>query len=333
MAAQAPTRANTMRAIVHHAYGSPDVLEFTEIDKPVPDDDQVLVRVRAASVNAYDWHLMRGLPYVVRMSEGRRRPKRTVPGVDLAGQVEAVGKNVMQFRPGDEVFGERGGAFAEYVCAAEKKFARKPASLTFEQAAAVPMAGFTALQGLRDRAKVEPGQRVLINGAGGGVGTFAVQIAKAFGAEVTAVCSPSHVELVREIGADHVVDYSETDFTRSGQRYDVIFDIGANHSLPANQRALVPGGVYVLAGAPKGNWVGPLAFPLRAIVRSRFVSQRFVPFFATYSQDDLGALTELIEAGKLTPVIDRRYPLSEVPAAMRYVEEGRAHGKVVISME
>jgi len=324
-----------MKAIVYHAYGSPDVLALEEVDKPVVMDDQVLVRVRAASVNAFDWHLLRGLPYIVRVSEGLRRPTRSVAGVDLAGEVEAVGQNVTQFRPGDAVFGQRGGAFAEYVSASESNFALKPANLTFEQAAAVPMAGFTALQGLRDKGQLRAGQRVLINGAAGGVGTFAVQIAKAFGADVTAVCSTRNLDLVRSIGADQVIDYTREDFTISAQRYDLILDIAASRSLSACRRVLAPQGILVLVGAAggperQGRWVEPLIGVVGALLLSRFVSQRLLPFLAKRSREDLIVLTELIEAGKLTPVIDRTYLLRETPAAIRYLEAGHAQGKVVI---
>lgn len=332
MTAEAPAQANTMQAIVRHKYGSPDVLELKDIDKPVVDDDSVLVRVRAASVNPYDWHFMRGLPYIVRMGEGLRKPKSTISGVDVAGHVEAVGKNVTQFQPGDEVFGQRGGAFAEYVCAGEKNFVLKPANLTFEQAAAVPMAGFTALQGLRDKGQIQPGQRVLINGAAGGVGTFAVQIAKAFGAHVTGVCSTRNVDMVRSIGADQVVDYTQEDFTRSGQRYDLILDVAGNRSVSDVRRVLGSNGILVVVGGPKGRWLGPLIRMLEALVLSRFVSQRMVPFLSKRSKDDLIFLKELIEAGKVTPVIDRTYPLSETPEAIRYLEEGHAQGKVVITV-
>jgi NADPH:quinone reductase-like Zn-dependent oxidoreductase len=326
-----------MKAIVRERYGSPDVLELRDIEKPLVDDDGVLVRVRAASVNAYDWHVVRGLPYVVRAMEGLRKPKTSGTGVDLAGQVEAVGKNVTQFKPGDEVFGERGGAFAEYVCAKETNFVPKPGNLTFEQAAAVPMAGFTALQGLRDKGHVQSGQRVLINGASGGVGTFAVQIAKAFGADVTGVCSTRNGDLVRSIGADQVIDYTKEDFTRSGQRYDVILDVASTRSLSACRRALARDGTLVMvgsAGGPdaQGRWVEPFVGLLETMVVSRFVSQRLLPFLARRSREDLIVLKELIEAGKIMPVIDRTYPLSETAAAIRYVEAGHARGKVVITM-
>ncbi len=345
MTAKAPAQATTMKAIVRHSYGSSDVLELRDIDKPVVDDDGVLVRVRAASVNAYDWHLLRGRPYLVRMFAGLRKPKNTGVGVDVAGLVEAVGKNVTQFRPGDEVFGQGGGAFAahgggafaEYVCAGENNFVLKPANLTFEQAAAVPMAGSTALQGLRDKGQVQPGQKVLINGAAGGVGTFAVQIAKSFGADVTGVCSTRNVDMVRSIGADHVVDYTREDFTRSGQRYDLMLDVAASHSLSACRRVLSSNGIFVSVGSAGGPDEQPgsvevLVGVLEILLVSRFTSQKLLPFLAKFSKEDLTVLKELTEAGKVRPVIDRRYPLSEVPDAIRYLETGHAQGKVVITV-
>jgi NADPH:quinone reductase-like Zn-dependent oxidoreductase len=321
-----------MKAIANHEYGPPEDLELREIDKPELDVDAVLVRVRASSVNPADWHIMRGLPYLVRLSEGLRRPRRSVPGVDLAGEVEAVGESVTEFQPGDEVFGGRNGAFAEYVRGAERNFVPKPAGLTFEQAAAVPIAGCSALQALRDRGDLQPGQRVLINGAAGGVGTFAVQIAKAFGAHVTGVCSTRNVELVRSIGADEVIDYTAADFAGSGRRYDLIVDAVGNRSLGDCRRALTPKGTLVLVGGGGGRWLGPLALPLRAAVMSRFVSQRLRPFLAQIKKPDLVVLKELIEAGKVTPVIDRTYPLSDTPEAIRYLEAGHARGKVVITV-
>lgn len=321
-----------MKAIVHYKYGSAEVLELKEIEKPVGSDDDILVRVRAASVNPLDWHFMRGVPYVVRMTDGLRKPKGSVRGVDLAGQVEAVGKNVTQFQPGDEVFGSCNGAFAEYVCGGESNFAPKPANLTFEQAAAVPIAAFTALQGMRDKGQIQPGQKILINGAAGGVGTFAVQIAKSIGAQVTGVCSTRNVDLVRSIGADHAIDYTQQDFTRSGQRYNLIFDAVGNRSLSDFRRVLASDGTLVLVGAGNGNWIGPLARPLKALVLSRFANQKLVPLLAKRSQDDLLVLKDLIEAGKVTPVIDRHYPLYEVPEAIRYLEAGHAQGKVVITV-
>jgi NADPH:quinone reductase-like Zn-dependent oxidoreductase len=323
-----------MRAIVYKSYGSPDVLQCQEVEKPIAGDDQVLVKVRAASVNPLDWHYMRGTPYLVRMGTGLRRPKDARLGVDVAGQVETVGRNVTQFRPGDEVFGVARGAFAEYVSASETKLALKPANLTFERAAAVPIAAFTALQGLRDKGRIQPGQKILINGAAGGVGTFAVQIAKAFGAEVTGVCSTRNVEMVRSIGADHVIDYTRGDFTRSGPSYDLILDSVGNHSLSDLRRVLTPEGTLVLVGGPdKGRWLGPLADVLEAVVLSRFVSQKILPFLAHSSKDDLIVMKELLETGKVTPVIDRSYSLRDVPDAIRYLEEGHARGKVVIAVE
>jgi NADPH:quinone reductase-like Zn-dependent oxidoreductase len=334
MIATAPPHTPTMKAIVRHAYGSPDVLELRDVDRPVVDDDGVLIRVRAASVNAYDWHVMRGHPYLVRMDEGLRKPKSIATGVDMAGTVEAVGPNVTEFKPGDEVFGERDGAFAEYVCAREKSVARKPSNLSFEQAAAVPMAGYTALQGLRDKGRLKPGQRVLINGASGGVGTFAVQIAQALGAHVTAVCSTRNLELVRSIGADEAIDYTREDFTKSGERYDLILDIASTRPLAACRHILKPDGTLVVVGAAngRGRFVGPMVRPLEAAVISRFVSQKLLPFLAHRSKDDLIALTGLIEAGKVTPVIDRSFPLSDTPEAIRYLEAGHARGKVVITL-
>jgi NADPH:quinone reductase-like Zn-dependent oxidoreductase len=322
-----------MKAIINNKYGSPENLKLEEIEKPVINDDSVLVRVRAASVNPYDWHLIRGLPYFVRFMTGLRRPKQTVPGVDVAGMVEAVGKDVTQFQAGDEVFGARDGALADYVGGRERNFVPKPAGLTFEQAATIPMAGCTALQGLRDKGKLQLGQRVLINGAAGGVGTFAVQIAKAFGAQVTGVCSTRNVDLVRSIGADQVVDYTQEDFTRGGQRYDLIFDTVGNHSFRRLRRVLTPTGTLIAIGGGKsGNFLGPLLYPVRALVLSRFVGQRLLPFMANINAGDLAVLKELIEAGKVTPVIDRTYPLSETTEAIRYLETGHARGKVVITV-
>ena len=323
-----------MRAIVYTEYGPPDVLQFTEVAKPIPKDDEVLIRIRAASVNPLDWHYMRGTPYVVRAKAGLRKPKVTRLGVDMAGQVEAVGKKVTQFQLGAGVFGACKGAFAEYVCAAEGALVLKPANVTFEQAAAVPVAAFSALQGLRDKGQIQRGQKVLINGAAGGVGTFAVQIAKVFGADVTGVCSTRNLDMVRSIGAHHVIDYTQKDFTKSGQRYDLIFDSVGNHSLADCRRALTTEGTLVLVGGPDtGRWLGPLTGMLKAVVLSWFVSQKLLPFLAHLSKDDLIVMRELLEAGKIAPVIDRSYPLSNVPEAIRYLEEGHARGKVVITME
>jgi NADPH:quinone reductase-like Zn-dependent oxidoreductase len=326
-------RENVVKAIVFEKYGSPDVLELKEIETPVVGDDQVLVKVHASSVNPIDWHRMRGEPYFVRGSEGLRKPKNTGLGADVAGRVEAVGRNVTQFQPGDHVFGMSIKTLAEYVRLAPEGIAPKPANLTFEEAAAVPLAALTALQGLRDKGGIQPGQKVLINGAAGGVGTFAVQIAKSLGAEVTGVCSTRNLELVRSIGADHVVDYTQEDFTRSGQRYDLILDAVCNRSLSALRRVLKPDGTLVLAGAAKGRSGGrPVLRLLRAVLMGRFVSQTVAPYMAKRSRDDLVLLKELIETGKVTPVIDRSYPLSEVPEAIRYLEQGHAQGKVVITV-
>jgi NADPH:quinone reductase-like Zn-dependent oxidoreductase len=324
-----------MKAIVREKYGSPEVLELKDIEKPVLDDDSVLVRVRAASLNAYDWHMMRGSPYLVRMVAGLRKPKSSAMGVDVAGQVEAVGKNVTEFRPGDEVFGSRTGALAEYVRGGPKSLlVRKPAGLTFEQAAAVPMAASTALQGLRDKGQIKPGQRVLINGASGGVGTFAVQIAKAFGAHVTAVCSTRNVDQARSLGADEVIDYKQEDFTRrSGQRYDLILDVAATGSLSARLRVLEPNGTLVGVGSADGYGMAALvAGLLETAVRSRLGTQKIPFFLAKNNKEDLMVLKELIESGKVRPVIDRTYPLSETAEAVRYLETGHARGKVVITV-
>jgi len=323
-----------MRAIVYFKYGSPDVLELKEIDKPIVKDDDVLVRVRAASVNPYDWHFMTGLPYLGRLQFGLLKPKANGLGADLAGLVEAVGKNVTRFSPGDEVFGEvETGGFAEYLCVSEDAAVLKPANLTFEQAAAVPMGALTALQGLRDHGQMKPGHMVLINGASGGVGTFAIQIAKSFGAEVTGVCSARNMDMVRSIGADQVVDYTQEDFTRSGQRYDLMFDNVGNRSLSECRRALKPNGIYLASfGQPEHLWLGPLAQLLKMMVLSPFVSHKLRTFVTTPNIEDLLLMRELLEAGKIKPVIDRSYPLSEVPEAIRYLEEGHARGKVVITV-
>ncbi|HEX9379550.1 MAG TPA: NAD(P)-dependent alcohol dehydrogenase [Gaiellaceae bacterium] len=322
-----------MKAIVFQRYGSPDVLELKEIETPVVKDDQVLVRVQAASVNPLDWHNMRGMPYLVRASEGLAKPKNTGLGADLAGRVEAVGKDVTQFQPGDEVFGMSIRTLAEYVSVSDQGVVAKPADLTFEQAAAVPLAALTALQGLRDKGQITPGQKVLVNGAAGGVGTFAVQIAKSFGAEVTGVCSTRNVDLVRSIGADHVIDYTQQDFTRNGQRYDLIFDSAGYRSLSDCRRVLGSNGILVMCGAGNGrSSFRIMARMLSALLVSRFGRQKLVPFMAKRSRDDLILLKELIETGKVTPVIDRSYPLSGVPEAIRYLEEGHARGKVVITV-
>jgi NADPH:quinone reductase-like Zn-dependent oxidoreductase len=319
-----------MKAFVNERYGSPDVMKLREVPKPDLTDDGVLVRIRAASVNAYDWHMLRGKPYLARLGEGLRRPRTTVLGLDAAGAVEAVGANVADLKPGDEVFGSRSGTFAEYVSG--RNFVPIPKGLTFEQAAAIPTAGQTALQGLRDKGGIQAGQRVLIHGAGGGVGTFGVQIAKAFGAHVTAVTSTRNVEMVRSVGADEVVDYSQQDFTRSGQRYDLVLDSGGNRSLSEIRRVLNPEGTLVLVAPGHGQWIGPITRLLGAVVMSRFGRQKLRPFLAGVSKESLLALKELMEAGKVTPVIDRTYPFDQIPDAVRYVEAGHAQGKVVITV-
>jgi len=321
-----------MKAIVYRRYGSPDVLELREVAMPEPKDTDVLVRVGAASVNPLDWHLLRGLPYIVRPTAGWRTPKRNIPGVDVAGIVEAVGPNVTELQPGDEVFGEKSRACAEYVCGPEELFVRKPANLTLEQAAAVPVGAVTALQALRDKGAIQPGQRVLINGASGGVGTFAVQLAKHFGADVTGVCSTANVDLVRSIGADHVIDYTSEDFTRSDPRYDLIVDNVGNRSLRAMRRVLASAGTLVLVGASKGNWVAPITRILAASQLSRFGNQKLTGMLTDMKREDLVFVKDLIEAGAVTPVIDRTYPLSEVPDAIRYLETMRARGKVIIAI-
>ncbi len=322
-----------MKAAVYSRYGPPDVLQVKDIEKPVPKDDEILIEVRAASVNPLDWHFMRGTPYFVRIMAGLRKPKDTRLGVDVAGQVEAVGSNVTRFKPGDQVFGSCRGAFAEYACASESALVTKPNNMTFEQAASVNVAAITALQGLRDKGQIQPGQKVLIVGAAGGVGTFAVQIAKSFGADVTGVCSTRNVDMVRSIGADQVIDYTREDFTKSGQRYDLFFDCVGNHSLLACRRVLNPRGIYIIVGGSGGRWIGPLPRVFKALLLSRFVSQNLSIFLAKTSKEDLTIMRDLMEAGKVTPVIDKHYRLSEVPEAIRYMEEGHAQGKVVITLE
>jgi NADPH:quinone reductase-like Zn-dependent oxidoreductase len=322
-----------MKAIVCYNYGPPNVLKCEEIEKPTPADDEVLIRVRAAAVNPID-RVFRGRPYLIRIMTGLRKPKDTRVGRDMAGQVEAVGRNVTQFKPGDEVFGSCGGAFAEYACALESKLALKPDNVTFEQAAAVPVAGLTALQGLRDKGQIQPGQKVLINGAAGGVGTFAVQIAKSFGADVTGVCSTRNVEMVRAIGADTTIDYSRDDFTKGTQRYDLIFDLVANHSLSACRRVMNPKGIYIGAGmiGMGESMILLLARLVATLLLPLFVSQNFVMLMARITRADLTVMRELMASGKVIPVIDRLYRLSEVPEAIRYLEEKHARGKVVITL-
>ncbi|PYL29316.1 MAG: alcohol dehydrogenase, partial [Verrucomicrobia bacterium] len=326
-----------MKAIVHCDYGVAN-LKLEEIEKPTPADDQILVRVRAASVNPYDWHFVEGTPKIIRlMGIGLRKPKEIRLGVDFAGTVETVGKNVTQFKPGDEVFGGREGAFAEYVCRrAVGSVASKPASITFEQAASLNIAGITALQAVRDRGKMQSGQKVLINGASGGVGTFAVQIAKSFGADVTGVCSTRNVNLVRSLGADHVIDDTKEDFTKSAERYDVILDNVPNHSLSEVRRVLTPKGKYVLIGGGGANeqgFIGPFARIIKTKVQSLFASQEMGMMMADSNQKDLSLLAEMVESGKMKPVIDRTYKLAEVPEAIGYLEQGHARGKVVIVVD
>jgi NADPH:quinone reductase-like Zn-dependent oxidoreductase len=335
-----------MKAIIQDRYGSPDALELTDIDPPATGDDEVLVRVRATSVHADVWHAMTGRPYVLRMlGSGLRKPKNRVPGTDVAGHVESVGRNVTRFRPGDEVFGQsfvgnlwrHGGAFAELAAVPAYRLEQKPTGITFEQAAAVPTSGSLAVQGVRDEGRTQPGQKILINGAGGAVGTFALQLAKAFGAEVTGVDATGKLDMLRSIGADRVVDYTQEDFTRSGERYDVILDLAGNHPWSECKRALTPDGTYVLSGYDQfgssgHRWFGSLGRFAKLIVVSPFVSYLH-PFRGTKDPGDrLVVLKELIDARKITPVIDRTFPLIDVPEAIRYLETGQALGKVVITV-
>ena len=322
-----------MKAIVLTKYGSPDVLQFKEVEKPTPNDNQVLVRVHAASANPLDWHEMRGAPFIARLSTGLLKPKNPKVGADVAGRVEAVGKDVTQFKPGDEVFGGCNGSFAEYVCARGDRLALKPGNLSFEEAAAIPVAAITALQGLRDKGQIQPGQKVLVNGASGGVGTFAVQIAKSYGTEVTGVCSTRNLDMVRKIGADHVVDYTQEDFTKNEQqRYDLIYDAVGNRSVSDYKRALKPGGTCAVAGfsSMPRLFEHAVVGPLRSKTGNKKVG---LMGMAKLNQKDLDFLKELVEAGKIVPVIDRRYPLSETADAIRYLEEGHAQGKVVITVD
>jgi NADPH:quinone reductase-like Zn-dependent oxidoreductase len=322
-----------MKAIVFTEYGPPDFLQLKEVEKPIPGDDEVLVKIHAASVNAADWHTLRGSPLLFRIMNGLRRPreKARILGDDMAGQVEAVGANVKQFQPGDEVFGfSNFGAFAEYRCVTEDNLVLKPASISFEEAATIPIAGITALQSLRDKGQIQPGGKVLINGASGGVGTFAVQIAKSFGAEVTGVCSTKKLDMVRTIGADHAIDYTQEDFTKSGQHYDLIFAVGGNHPLSDYRRALNLQGIFVCVG-------GSMAQYSKALLLGPFISmmgsQKMGVMFPVPKQEDLVFLLELFEDGKVAPVIDRRYQLREVPEAIRYVEGGHVKGKLVINIQ
>ena len=331
-----PSVAPKMKAIVYHEFGSPDVLRIEDVDKPVPNDNQLLIKVRALSVNPLDWHFMEGKPYLGRpMAFGFLKPTVTRLGVDYAGTVEAVGKNITEFKPGDEVYGNKFGAFAEYVVASDKAPALKPANLTIEQAASLPVAALTALQALRDTGKLQPGQKVLINGASGGVGTFAVQIAKSFGAEVTGVCSGRNVELVRSLGADHVIDYTKEDFTKRPERYDLILDNVGNQPLSGFRRVLTPKGKYVAIGGGGVNdsrWTGPLVGVVKMLMLKRFTTQEMSMMLAEMDKKDLAVLNDLIQSGKVKPVIDRTYTFSQLPDAMRYLEEGHAKGKVVITV-
>src|SRR5437588_1822915 len=328
--------SNPMRAIMNCEYGV-DNLQLRELEKPTPNDNEVLVRVRAASINPVDGHLMRGA-WLMRPMSGMRKPKNTRFGTDFAGAVEAVGKDVSNFKPGDEVFGAKNGAVAGYICVnADRAVVMKPANVTFEQAGSVGVAGLTALQGLRDKGHIQAGQKVLVNGASGGVGTFAVQIAKSFDAEVTGVCSTRNVDLVKSIGADRVIDYTKEDFTRTDQRYDMIYDLVGNHSFSERRNILKPNGICVLAGVGgaglhPGMW-GRVLGNFATVFTSKFTSQKFVTFIAKLTKDDLNVLRDLMQSGKVAPVIDRTYKMSETQAAVRYLEEGHAHGKVVITIE
>jgi NADPH:quinone reductase-like Zn-dependent oxidoreductase len=320
-----------MKAIVYTEYGSPEVLEYKEVEKPAPGEDEVLVKVHAASLNAGDWAMLRGEPFYLRLAWGFPKPKYKILGLDIAGRVEAVGNNVKQFEPGDDVFGESGiGAFSEYRCVTEDKLVLKPASISFEDAATVPEAAIVALQGLRDAGQIQPGQKVLINGASGGIGTFAVQFAKSFGAEVTAVCSTRNLDMARSIGADHVIDYTKEDFTKSGQHYDLILAVNGYHPISDYKRALGPEGIYVCTG-------GSLAQIFQSILMGPFMSmtgrKKMGNWYKKPNKEDLVFIGELLEAGKVAPVIDRRYTLSEVPEALRYLGEEHARGKVVITMD
>lgn len=329
-----PAGTERMRAVVRRCYGSADVLKIEEIAKPKVASNEVLIRVRAAAVNPLDYHYMTGKPYVMRLMTGFGTPDRARLGVDFSGTVEAVGGDVTRFKPGDEVLGGRGGALAEYVTIPEDgSVTHKPANLTFEQAAAIPIAAVTALQGLRDKGHLQRGQKVLINGASGGVGTFAVQIAKSFGAEVTGVCSTRNVEMVRSLGADHVIDYTKENFTDSAERYDLILDNVGNHPLLDVKRALKPEGLVVIVGGPKDNrWIGPLGRSAKSMLLNPFIDEEFVNFTASMNEADLDTLAELARAGQMTSVIDRRYALDEAAEAIRYLEQGRARGKVIVTI-
>lgn len=329
--------AQAMKAAVYRCYGPPEVVKIEAIEKPTLEDDRVLVKVRAASINPLDWHYVRGQPFIMRADIGVGVPKDVRLGVDFAGTIESVGKNVKRFKPGDEVFGARGGALAEYITVHQDRvIALKPAGLTFQQAAAVPVAALTALQGLRDHGRLQPGQKVLINGASGGVGTFAVQIAKSFGADVTGVSSTRNVELVRSLGADHVIDYTREDFTQGAQRYDLIFDCVGNHPLLDDKRVLLPHGIYIgiAGGGPEDQGLfGPLGGMLKIVVLAPFVSQKLETFEADLNAKDLALLRDLLVSGKVTPVVDRSFKLAQTAEAIRYLEQGHARGKVIVTMD
>ena len=326
--------AKLMKAVVYRCYGSPDVLKIEDVVKPSVTDEGILIKIRSASVNPLDWHYMRGSPYIMRMQLGLGAPKRSRLGVDFAGTVETIGRNVSQFKPGDEVFGGASGAFAEYIVMPETaSVIRKPANITFEQSAATGIAGITALQALRDHGKLKAGEKVLINGASGGVGTFAVQIAKSFDAEVTGVCSTKNLDLVRSLGADHVIDYTRDNYTAGDERYDLIIDMVGNHSVRVNSRVLKPDGRLIVIGARKGDWIRPLRGVIESLLLSPFIKKEVKFFVAQFSKEDLSTLAELMQEGKVTPVIDRHYPLNETAAAVRYSETGRARGKIIINMD
>ena len=327
--------AATMNAVVSRCYGPPEALKLERVARPIPADDQMLVRVRAAAVNPLDWHVMRGEPYPLRLSAGLGAPTDAAMGVDFSGTVEAVGKSVTRFKPGDEVFGGRTGAFAEYVVVRESRaVALKPANVSHEEAAAVPVAALTALQALREEGKLQAGQKVLINGASGGVGTYAIQLAKVMGAEVTGVCSGRNVEMVRSLGADHVIDYTKEDFTRGEARYDLVVDNIGNHGVSDVVDVLAPKGIYVIVGAPSDDpWIGAISAPVRASLYSPFTDHEIKFFIAQMPQVDMEYLASLMRDGKLRSVIDRRYPLAETAEAIRYIETGRARGKVIVNLE
>jgi NADPH:quinone reductase-like Zn-dependent oxidoreductase len=332
----ATAQGDTMKAIVYCDYGTSDALKLMDIAKPIPKDNQVLVRVRGASVNPYDWHMMRGTPYIMRLGVGLRKPAATRFGVDFAGTVETVGKDVTEFKPGDEVWGGKTGAFAQYVAISEKAIAKKPDNISFEQAGSVQIAGMTALQALRNKGNVQPGQKVLINGASGGVGTFAVQIAKALGAHVTGVCSGRNVEMVKSLGADRVIDYTKEDFAKGSEHYDVFLDNVPNHPLSECRGVLTPNGKYIMIGGggpDDGKWIGPFGRVIHALLLKPFVKQQIGMMIAEQNKADQNFLSELMQSGKVKVVIDKTYKLSEVPAAISYLEQGHARGKVAITVD